>query len=56
MIQRSDGFSLAFEAVGELARGDLDSNVAIQARITGSVDLAHAAGPDRTEDLIRAKF
>jgi hypothetical protein len=32
---------------------DLDGDVAIEPRIAGAVDLAHAAGADEPDDLVR---
>jgi hypothetical protein len=51
------GFLLeAVEALGsvaDLARQDLDGDVAAEAGVAGSVDLAHPAGPDRAQHLVR---
>ena len=44
MIQRGDSPSLALEAFAELFLGDLDRDDAIESRIAGFVNLAHAAG------------
>ena len=40
---------------GELGREDLDRDLAAQALVARAVDLAHASGPERREDLVRAK-
>src|ERR1700676_1641755 len=55
MIERGDGFGFALEALRELGGGNLDSYVAIQARIARAVDLAHAARADGRENLIGAQ-
>jgi hypothetical protein len=36
-------------------REDLDGNDAIEPRVTGAIDLAHAAGPEGGENLVRAE-
>jgi hypothetical protein len=56
MIQGRDGASFALETLTELGLRDFDRDDAIKARVTRLVDLAHAAGADRSEDLIRAEF
>jgi hypothetical protein len=43
-------FSVAREEIGQ----DLDGDVAVQPGISGSIDLAHAAGTECGDDLIRA--
>ncbi len=61
MVQRSEGlrFSLesrdAFWIGSEQLWQDLDRDVAIELRVTCAVDLAHAAGPQGGEDLVRAE-
>ena len=40
---------------GECLRQDLDRDGAIQPRVAGFVDLAHAAGAERREDFIGAE-
>jgi hypothetical protein len=60
VIERGDRACLALEALAQLGRGremgrkHLDRHVAPEARIAGAVDLAHAAGAERAEDLVRA--
>src|SRR6478672_8823537 len=56
MIQRGDGARLPIEAVAELRFGDLDRYGAVQARIAGLVDFAHATRPQRLQDLVRTEF
>jgi hypothetical protein len=46
MVQRGNGVRLAFEALGELFRGNLDGDSAVEARIARLVHLAHATGAD----------
>ena len=59
MIERRHGVRLAVEAGaqlgvgGELRRQHLDRDRAIEPRIARAVDLAHPAGADRRDDLIR---
>jgi len=61
VIQPGDGLRFALEprpAVrvrGDLGREDLDGNRAVEAGITGLVDLAHPAGPNGGLDLVRAE-
>ena len=58
MRERRDGQGLALEAGQELAvlgdgRGkDLDRDVALELRVPGPVDLAHAAHADPVEDPV----
>ena len=42
-----------FRIAGELIRQYLDRHVAIELRIMGSIDFAHAAAPERGEDVVR---
>src|SRR5450759_5368689 len=56
MIQRGDSSRLALEAVGELLLGDLDGDRAVQPRVARSVHVAHAAGADGREDLVRTEL
>ena len=61
MRQLRDGPRLALEAlaaarvVGEIAGEHLDRDVAIEPRVARAIDLAHAAGAERPEDLERAE-
>src|SRR5437867_1175086 len=61
MVERGGGprFLLkAAEAIGigrELRGQDLDGDIASEARIARAVDLAHAAGANGRDDLIRAE-
>jgi hypothetical protein len=58
--QRGDCLGFQFEAgqpvgvVGELRGEQLQGHVPAQARIAGTIDLAHAARAERRDDLIRA--
>ena len=56
MIQRRDRVGLALKTIGELLRGNLDRDVAIQPRIARLPHFAHAAFADGRDDLIRAEF
>lgn len=59
MVDRDKRARLALEAdraIGVAAQGrgqDFDRDVALQAGIAGAIPLAHAAGPDRSGDLVR---
>ena len=59
MRERGDGLRFALEAraairiAGNAGRQDLDRDVAIEPRVARAVDLAHAAGADRGDHLIR---
>ena len=61
MVERGDGARLALEAgarigiASDLGRQDLDRDRAIEARVAGSVDLAHAARADLGGHFIRAE-
>ena len=45
----------AVTVLGECGRQNLQCNVAIERGITGSVHLAHTAGPKGGDDLVRAE-
>ncbi len=45
----------AVDVVGYLGRQHLDRDLAIEALVVGAVDLAHAAGPEWRDDLVRAE-
>ena len=45
-----DAIGIAREDIGE----QLDRHVAIEPGIAAAIDLAHAAGPDRRDDLVRS--
>jgi len=59
MVQRGDRLRLALKPLAELVvpgqrrRDHLDGDVAVQARVTRPVDLSHAAGAERRDDLVR---
>jgi hypothetical protein len=40
---------------GEEGREDLDRDDAVQARVTGAINLPHAPRADRGEDLVRSE-
>ena len=60
MGQRRDGMCLALEArqaigIGrKLHRQDFERNLATQFRVARAIDLAHATGTDRRDDLVDA--
>ena len=59
MVERGDEPGLALEAGADLRRRgqigrDLDGDLAAQAEIAGAVNLAHASGAERREDLVGA--
>src|SRR5579863_8489769 len=62
MIEAGDGFGFAVEAlaqlgaVGEMSRKDLDGHDALEARVAGTIHLAHSDRTDSGEDFIRPKF
>ena len=53
----ASGWKRASESrvVGEVLRQHLDRDVALEARVARAVDLAHAAGAERRQDLVRAE-
>ena len=61
MIERCERLGLALKAhqaigvIGKRRGQDLQGDVAIEPRITGSIHLAHPTCPERAHDLIRAK-
>ena len=55
MIERGDRVGFAFEPLAESLGGDLDRDDAVQARIARFVNVAHAAGSQMGEDLVRSK-
>jgi hypothetical protein len=61
MAQRGNRLGLAFEprlqigVVGDVLGQDLDGDGAVEARIAGLVDLAHAARADLGGDTVRAE-
>ena len=61
MVERCERFRFALETsqplrvAGERVGQDLDRHLALQIRVGGLIDLAHAAGADRGGDLIRSK-
>ena len=61
MIERGHGHRLAAQTLArvrvsrQLAWQELDRDLTIEPRVAGAIDLAHAAGPDRRDDLVRAE-
>jgi len=61
VIQRGEDFRLALEARQPLRirrkeiRQDLDRDVALEPRVAGPIDLAHAASADGSENFVRAE-
>ena len=62
MRERGDRLRLALEprerggaVVRPLGGSTLTRDVAAQLRVAGAVDLAHAAGPQGTENLVRSE-
>src|SRR5215471_3063597 len=61
MVQRGDALRLALEPPAELGIGGesrgqhFDGDAAIQARVAGLVDFAHAAGAEERHDLVRTE-
>ena len=61
MVERGGGARLLLEAAqaigvgGERGGQDLDRHVAPEPRIARAIDLAHAAGAERRDDLVRAE-
>ena len=58
VVERGEGLRLPLEApqpllvVRELLGQDLDRHLAFEARVLGPIDLAHASGPEGTDDLV----
>ncbi len=61
VVQGGQRLGLALEAsqpllvLGEVLRQHLDRHLALQARVPGAEHLPHAAGPERTEDLVEGE-
>ena len=61
VVQSGDGPGLLLEAAetvgvgGDLGAENLDRDPTPEPRVTGAVDLPHAAGPEKTDDLVRPK-
>src|ERR1051325_2250528 len=55
VIQSGHSTDFALESIAEVLGGNLDRHLPPHARIAGSVHLAHAAGPNGREDLIRSQ-
>ena len=60
VIERGEHLRFALEARqalrigGEHLRQDLQGDVAPEPRVAGAIDLAHPAGPERTDDFVEA--
>jgi hypothetical protein len=61
MVQRGERFCFALEprealrGVGEHIRENFDRHIPIQLPVPGAIDLAHPAGAEGGEDLVRAE-
>ena len=61
MVQRGQHFGFALEAgqalgiAGDRGRQHLDGDLALEARVDRSIHLAHAAGTERGDDLVRTE-
>ena len=61
MVQRGRGARFLLEAAEAIAVGrkrgrqHLERHVAIEARVVGTIDLAHAAAADQALDFVRAE-
>ena len=62
MVERRGGARLLLEAAQPIGIGrerggqDLDRDLASEPRVARAVDLAHAAGAERREDLVRTQL
>ena len=56
MIQRRDRARLADESLAEPLGDDLHRDTAVEAGICRLIDLAHAAGANRLDNLIRPEL
>jgi len=52
LLPLGDGPARRQRAAGQLRRQYLDRHVALEARVAGAVDLAHAAGAEHGHDLV----
>ena len=60
MVEGPGGARLAVEPMDEVGRRQrgvdhLDGDVAAQPRVARAIDLAHAAGPEASDDLVGAE-
>ena len=61
MVQRGNRLRFGREPAKALGIGgnrrvqDLDGDIAVEPRIAGAVDLAHPAGADEPDDLVRTE-
>ena len=61
IVERRGGARLLLEAVqpvgvgGEVGRQHLDGDVAVEAVVAGAIDLAHPAGAQQADDLVRSE-
>src|SRR2546425_10336726 len=57
-----DRFGLPLQALlqrrigGKAGKQNLDGNRAVEPRVVGAIDFAHAAGAERSSDLVRAEI
>jgi len=56
MIQRRNGIGFTLESLTELLLETFSATNAIQSRIAGLGDVAHAGRIDRREDLVRPEL
>jgi len=56
MIQRCHRARLALEALTETLTGDFDRHITIQARVMGSINIAHSNGAKRLQNVVGPEF
>ena len=56
VIERSNDFRFALETQGVGAVKEFERNIAVEARITGTVDLTYAGGADKRLNDIESKL
>src|SRR5579859_4681058 len=56
MVQGGDGPRFAFETLTEPVGGNLDGDIAIEARVPRPVDLSHAAFTEGRQNFVGAEF
>ena len=55
MIERGDDSRFALEAFGEIFFRDFDGYDAVETRVAGFVDFAHASGAEGSQDFVGAE-
>ncbi len=55
VVEGGDDSRFALEAFGEVFFGDFDGYDAVEARVAGFVDFAHASGAERSQDFVGAE-